>query len=805
MPPKGSKSPKAAKRPAPAAEPASAAKKKPAYAKEKLNRTFVRKQHDPPLVEPTWQRIHQDVQDGKIIGTYGNCHSAYHGLAALRAGVDLKQVHGKRSPSEYYSPSLSQHMDHPKTRAEWDKIFTFDPMGMYADIPTMSWTEACISFPEIANSLVPDPLIVDGRDQSIRCHKVAMDYVWNIPRFAEAIGLEEQAVRESLAVYTQNDHCLDTKRNAYLPPVGGVTLYIIGDMRKIHDPSAEIAVRIHDQCTGSDCMGTDICTCRPYLVYAVQACAEVAQRGGVGVIAYYQKEGRSLGEVTKFRVYNARRQQEGGDRPEMYFHHTEQIAGIRDARFQEMMPDALLWLGITRIDWLLSMSAEKYDAIVSAGIRVMQRVPLPDVWVPKNAEVEITAKVASGYHAEDVDPVDIVAQLRTLPMVRERCGQIFDLAEDGKTRHFALHMDRLDACANVVVQTIQRRFPDLNIPSHSRWRHFNAQVLGDLVASWTNLDPIEVARRKLDLVTVSVLLDAGAGEQWHFHSHATGSLTRSEGLAAASLIMFQEGLFSSDVAVPNRVNAHGLLQITVEQLAKGFQVSSRNPMLGLDGRHSLLHGLALAMRKSPKIFGHEVARPGHIIDYVRSKVVNGRVSLVVLWEAIVEGLEPVWPSRGQQKGDVWVYTDIKQIGQPCSDFVPFHKLSQWLTYSMLEVFQEIGIQFDDLHLLTGLPEYRNGGLFIDTGVLAPKDPVVFEKQFSSGSELIVEWRALTVILLDKVADLVRAKLNKTVAELPMASILEGGTWQAGRDIAATKRPEKFGAPPIAVHLSGTVF
>jgi GTP cyclohydrolase II len=776
---------------------------KPAYAQEALERTFHRKKLDPPLVEPTWEQIHADLDAGKQIGTYGACHSAYHGLAGLRAGVDLNNVHGKRSPDEFYSPELSEHMEHPATRAEWNKIFTFDPLGMYAKIPTMSWTKACISFPEIKDALVADGKIVDGRDMSINVTKVAMDYVWNLPRFAEGIGIPENKVREALHAYTQNENVLDTKRNAYLPPVGGATAYIIGDVRKIHDPSAEIAVRVHDQCTGSDAMGTDICTCRPYLVYAAQACAEIAQRGGVGVLIYYQKEGRSLGEVTKFRVYNARKRQEGGDRPEMYFHHTEQIAGIRDARFQEMMPDALLWLGISRIDWLMSMSSEKYDAITSAGIRVMQRVALPDVWVPKNAGVEITAKVASGYHSGEMDVDDNIESLRHLKMVRTRCNEIFQLAEDGKTRHFALHLDKLDACADYVVQTIQERYPDLDVPAHSRWRHFNAADIKTMVAQWPSSSATEIARRKIDLITVSVLLDAGAGAEWKYHSHKGGVLNRSEGLALASLEMFQEGLFSSDVAVPNRVNSHGLKAMTLAQLTKGLQVNESNPLVGVQGRYELLQALANAMTASPKYFGEEVHRPGNIVDYVLSKVVDGRVSLNVLWECIVVGLEPIWPSRHQQRGDVWVYTDLKRTGVPCSDFVPFHKLSQWLAYSMLEVFTEIGVAFDDLHLMTGLSEYRNGGLFVDTGVLSPKNPLTLEKQFSTGSELIVEWRALTVILLDRVADIVRTKLNKTVEELPLASVLEGGTWQAGRNIAKTKRQD--GSPPINVLLIGTVF
>jgi len=767
---------------------------------------YKRKQHNPPLTRPTWEEIHDDMENERAIGCYGNCHGPYHGIAAVRAGVDLKRVHGTRSPSEHYSDKLSEHMEHPKTREQWKKIFTFDPLGMYANIPTMAWTEACITFPELKDTLkpCPDGKVVDGRDMSIRCMKVAMDYVWNLPRFAEAIGQDEKVMRDALYEYTQNENIKDMSRNAYLPPVGGATCYIVGDVRKIHDPSAEVAVRVHDQCTGSDTMGTDICTCRPYLVYSAQAAAECAQRGGVGVIVYYQKEGRSLGEVTKFRVYNARKMQEGGDRPEMYFAQTEQIAGIRDARFQEMMPDALLWLGISRIDWLLSMSAEKYDAITSAGIRVMQRVALPNSWVPKGAGVEITAKVASGYHSDEVDTENIIENLRALPMVRERCREIFSMCQDGKTHGFSLHMDKLDACANYVVKTIKARFPNLKIPPHSRWRHFQESDIKSLQSNWP-VDAMEVARRKIDLVTVSVLLDAGAGNAWSYHSHSQGVMKRSEGLAAASLAMFMEGLFSSDVAIPHRVNSHGLESISLVSLAKAFQISSNNQMVGLEGRHGLLLSLANALKASPKYFGSEVHRPGNVVDFVMKSAVNGQVSITVLWEAITVGLENIWPAKGSQRGDVHVYTDMKKLGTPFSDLVPFHKLSQWLAYSMIEPFQELGVVFTDLNLLTGLSEYRNGGLFIDFGVIEPKDPVTLSagKSFSTGSETIVEWRALTVCLLDEIATLVRKKLKKTEAEMPLASILEGGTWQAGRSIAAEKRPG--GGPPIGVHLFGTVF
>jgi len=209
--------------------------------------------------------------------------------------------------------------------------------------------------------------------------------VWNIPYLAKRLFLTEQELRETLYKYTGNPNVLEASKRAFLPNIGGCTVYTFGDVRKIRDNASEIAVRVHDECNGSDVFGTDICTCRPYLIFAMKAAIECAQRGGVGIVAYFRKEGRSLGEITKYRVYNARKHQLGGDRSETYFQQTEKIAGIKDARFQTMMPDILNWLGIDRIDWLLSMSSEKYEAIVEAGITVNQRVSLPDEYVPKNA------------------------------------------------------------------------------------------------------------------------------------------------------------------------------------------------------------------------------------------------------------------------------------------------------------------------------------------------------------------------------------------------------------------------------------
>lgn len=526
-------------------------------------------------------------------------------------------------------------------------------------------------------------------------------------------------------------------------------------------------------------------------------------------VAVCRKEGRSLGEVVKFRVYNARKAQKGGDTAENYFKVTESIAGIRDARFQEMMPDALLWLGIKRIDWLLSMSAEKYDAIAAGGIEVMQRVALPNVYVPKGATVEITAKIAAGYHAESMDGEEIINDLRTLECVRDRCSKVYALALKGKSKHFDVDVSKIPATVDYVIDVTKRNYGgDLSaIPYHSRWRHLPTADVDAMSARWP-VDAREKVRRHLDLVTISVLLDAGAGEDWSYMTDDGRKVTRSEGLAAASLDMFKDGIFSSDIALPHRVNSHGLRNLQLKQLQKGFQLSKHNLMVGLEGRYHVLQRMGTSLEEHPEFFGTEVPRPGNLLDYVlKNANAKNEVSVRVLWRALIEGLESIWPvdtHTAMRRGDMWTYTPLKIIGKPASDIVPFHKLSQWLAYSMLEPIESLGIKFTDLGLMTGLAEYRNGGLFVDMGVLVPKkDELIPGRTFDIGSELVVEWRALTLALLDVTADGVRAKLGMTPDQLPLAKVLQGGTWAAGREIAREKRPD--GSPPIPLRSDGTVF
>lgn len=536
-------------------------------------------------------------------------------------------------------------------------------------------------------------------------------------------------------------------------------------------------------------------------------------------------------------MYNTRKAQPGGDTPEMYFKVTESIAGIRDARVQEIMPDILLLCGVTRIDWLLSMSSDKYDAITGAGIEVMQRVPLPSSYVPAGAAVEITAKIAAGYHAESIASDTLLQDLRTLESIRDRCGRVLALALKGKSKHFDVDLAKLPALVDFVADVTKRNYGgDLAaIPYHSRMRHLDMGEVEAIAAKWP-VDPIEKTRRIIDLVTVSVLLDAGAGPAWSFVDADGKRTARSEGLAAASQAMFFDGAFSSDAALPHRVNSLGLKTLSLKALEKGFQVSHHNPMVGVDGRHGILQRLGAALEAHPEFFGTECPRPGNVVDYVlkhakpgssaaavaAASAVGGAgasataavaagstVSIRVLWKAVIEGLESIWPSNASvRRGDVWVYSPLKVIGVALSDLVPFHKLSQWLTYSLLEPLESLGVTFGDMDLMTGLAEYRNGGLFVDGGVLVPKDrdrELIATRaiEFDIGTELVVEWRALTIVLLDKLAEGLRAKLGLTAEQLPLAKVLQGGTWAAGREIAKSKRAD--GSSPIPLRSDGTVF
>ncbi|NJO75334.1 MAG: URC4/urg3 family protein [Leptolyngbyaceae cyanobacterium RM1_406_9] len=403
---------------------------------------------------------------------------------------------------------------------------------------------------------------------------------------------------------------------------------------------------------------------------------------------------------------------------------------------------------------------------------------------------------------------EAIAYLRSPEAIRERCGQLFDLAREDQLQHFRCDLSRLESVADYVIQVTQQTYPDLQIPFHSRWRHFEVgtqQRLPQLDQRLAALSPVEKAEAKFDLAMTSVLLDAGAGAVWRYVEPETGEVfRRSEGLAIASFDLFCDGLFCSDRQSP-QADAIGLQQLTESELAQGFQVTAANPLVGLQGRLRLLQNLGKVLSKHPELFGTEQPRPGHLVRYLMNQAVNGTLPANAVLQAVLVGLGEIWAGRVAiahvNLGDVWVHSALRDTGFG-SHLVPFHKLSQWLTYSLLEPLQELGLEITGLNQLTGLPEYRNGGLCLDLGLLQAKHAAVTHDPHLPQSEVIVEWRSLTVILLDQIAATVRTKLAMDETALPLVKVLQGGTWSAGRQIAANLRG---GGPPIQLESDGTVF
>ncbi|MCJ1246820.1 hypothetical protein MMC30_004029 [Trapelia coarctata] len=442
------------------------------------------------------------------------------------------------------------------------------------------------------------------------------------------------------------------------------------------------------------------------------------------------------------------------------------------------------------------------------------------------------------------DPnLDPAAYLRSIYAVRERSRYIFDKARRNQLAHFDVDMAKFKETATYTVSIIKRDYaPDYHlIPAHGRWQHFEVggrPRVDQLLATWpSTVDNQERTRRLIDLFLVSVLLDAGAGTRWSYKSKETGRIyRRSEGLAVASLEMFKGGLFSSDPNQQCRVDAEGLKQLTPEQLAKGLQVTAANPLNGLEGRAGLLSRLADALM-NPVYFGAD-SRPGKMLDYLIShpSTLASSVPIVplpTLWNVLMNGLAPIWPSSrtsiaGQPLGDAWHCKSMPASppAQPWETIVPFHKLTQWLAYSLMAPMSKLlHIQFAGADLLTGLPEYRNGGLLVDTGLLTLK-PADMQRGleayrinaqlkgqpnmevvplFTTDDDVIVEWRALTVGFLDELLREVNRMLGLGPGDgLTLAQMLEAGTWKGGRELAEVSRPNTK-EPPIMILSDGTVF
>lgn len=359
-----------------------------------------------PVVGTTSRRGHRNV-----IGTHSGSYSVYRALA-VAAGA-LSREHRADLTNTMPTSAIGPY---PQW-SERGSIVSIDPWGAmtaeafagelaagYDIRPTIAVTQAHVILPEIAAAIAKGRLVPDERfllsSGAAQVTKVAVEPVWFLPGVAHRFGCTEAELRRVLFEETGGMYPELVTRSdleVFLPPIGGQTLYIFGDAADLADPSVELTCRVHDECNGSDVFGSDICTCRPYLTHAIEECIQGAQRGGVGLVAYSRKEGRALGEVTKFLVYNARKRQIGGDTADQYFARTECVAGVQDMRFQELMPDVLHWLGIRKIHRLVSMSNMKYDAITGSGIEVGERVNIPEALIPADAQVEIDAKMAAGY------------------------------------------------------------------------------------------------------------------------------------------------------------------------------------------------------------------------------------------------------------------------------------------------------------------------------------------------------------------------------------------------------------------------
>jgi hypothetical protein len=395
------------------------------------------------------------------------------------------------------------------------------------------------------------------------------------------------------------------------------------------------------------------------------------------------------------------------------------------------------------------------------------------------------------------------AALLSAAAIRERCANIADAVGAGQSRYFRIDRDRLDAAAERVASVTRKRYPDLDIPYHSRWRHFeagNVNRRAELDASHPQTPGVDRARYRIDLAVVSVLLDAGAGPSWSYLEAESGQrFTRSEGLGVATFRAFMAGAFSAE-SDRLRVDAAVLARIDAAALAHIFQVRHDNPLVGLEGRAALLRRLGASIGKRSDVIGR-LHRPGALFDSLTEH--DRSVSAAAILRALLDLLGPIWITGSEidrvPLGDTWQHPRAGGSG-PTAGWVPFHKLSQWLAYSLFEPFEWAGVTVIARDELTALPEYRNGGLLLDTGVLSLKNDADAVVAWDVRSELVVEWRALTIALVDELVPRVRALLG--VPDLKLARILEGGTWAAGRELAQQLRG---GDPPLAIKSDGTVF
>lgn len=398
---------------------------------------------------------------------------------------------------------------------------------------------------------------------------------------------------------------------------------------------------------------------------------------------------------------------------------------------------------------------------------------------------------------------DEVAYLRSTRAIRERSAVLAGRALAGESEHFVVRPERRPAVVEQVVRTVRALGPIFDAPLHGRLRHFDAggrRRTHALEARIGDLDPVERARAKVDLIVPSVLLDAGAGPDWGFFDEGV-RYTRSEGLAIASLRLFESGALSAS-GQDLRTHADQLVMMTPSDLGRALQVGRDNPLVGLEGRSLVLTSLGRSITARPDLFPG--SRPGGLVDWALSSARRGELPASVLLEALLEGLEEVWPGRvrlaGRPLGDTWAHP---ALGQGGGGLIPFHKLSQWLTMSLVEPLLEAGLTLTTPGSLTPLAEYRNGGLLLDLGVLELRDEADRREPHTIDSPLVVEWRALTVDLLDQIVPAVADELGLSPASVRCCNLLAWATWAAGRQVARDARPD--GGPPLSLVSDGTVF
>jgi len=383
--------------------------------------------------------------------------------------------------------------------------------------------------------------------------------------------------------------------------------------------------------------------------------------------------------------------------------------------------------------------------------------------------------------------------------IRQSAEAIFELTKNGQT-HFRYHPEKFEETVDYVLEVIKENYPTLEIPFHSRWGHFRVGAINRVTAldeKLKGLDPLEVARTKLDLVITSVLLDAGAGAEWKFHEGSSNKyFNRSEGLGVASFYLFMDGSLSHNGKL--QATSEGLKNLTKEKLSKAFQVSSSNPLIGVEGRLTLLQNLGKTVEVKKELFPG--GRPGNLVDYLNNRY-GKKFTGPQLLRAVLDGLGEIWPGRvrvaGVNLGDIWPYEKVP------GGLAAFHKLSQWMTYSLCEPLMVAGFEISDVDKLTGLAEYRNGGLLLDRKLITMIDPKLLDVPHRPDSEVLIEWRGLTIALLDRIGTEVQKKLNKSSSEFPLAKVLEGGTWWAGRKAAKALRADS--SPPLIIESDGTVF